>query len=581
MSERKVFGRIILLQLVALILLSFFSFDLFKEDHYYGKYAISVIEDGDLNLANQVSDDERWVVTPSYYQPSYISNTYSTFAYPVYLYQNFLLKKIPILNNKSSYRMAGVFTNLIYFSLTILLMIKISQIQKVKNNILILCLVTIATSLLFHIVHALSSPNIVAAFAFSLMLIFYILWRSKAYERKYGGWSFGLGCTVGLVYPFAPFFSIFALIVIIVTEYQMKLDGFLLRSKGVYVPFIIGALLTVCLNKISEVQKFGQLFDYSLILKEYFAPNFSIFLKNLWRNLFGYSSINFSTPIYMTVLIYGALRSKLRMKSAVDGFAVATVILGVVYFIIKSISIFYGEPNFASEHALMVAPLIYLYAGKFYQEGRSRIMIFLLLVCASIQLYYFLSYISVDYSIPLHYDLNKYWMMSSKTISLNMIELYFTNRLISFKEQLGSHAIYFLMYFPLVLIFSFVFTKIFLNRNIKPIFLFFSCYIVLAYLSFVGLDYLNGKKNVIAMKEQGLYSNSVVSENMSLLVYDEVIDIYQIGINATPSFDDVKAIESSRNHYIKKLAKGILYDPIGLLDDLSMGKIRNSYWLKK
>lgn len=266
-----------------------------SHNNIVGFYTQSLVEDGDLNIINQVPAEMAWLVTEKLNSPDTHSYAGAILLWPVFFY-SYIIERMGlhpnhclIHNYDEAQALATLLYGLLAMALTISILTHFGVSKKLK--LLVVLAVLIGTPFWWAVFVQPSGREILGAVSITLAL-WYLAKSSKFLNFPWLAWV-GLGALFGfsglvqfdlLIYIFLPFLWIF---------YTPEID----KKKTKLGLVALGVILVIGCHFINSWIKFGSLGGYFDLMifdrAKYFSSKF--FLVN---EFLGPNGILFTTPVY-------------------------------------------------------------------------------------------------------------------------------------------------------------------------------------------------------------------------------------------------------------------------------------------
>ena len=245
------------------------------EGGIYNNVLTSIVEDGDLNVINQVSSKRSLIISKTYNYPNLHDNGVSSLWLPFYLYA----KIINIINTSkgyyisSNYRVSMILANIFYTLVVLILLCKFSfLIFKKRISRFDLCCIFLGTPLYWYgFVHPSSTDLVSGVFPF----IYYLL--SKRCMKSSSSMDYlilGLSLGFGVVLKVSLLFYGFIPLVFFIQNYKQYKDLFK-RAVPLLICGYVTAIAPFLLNEYLETGL--SLYSYSSIVASYYLIYETVF----------------------------------------------------------------------------------------------------------------------------------------------------------------------------------------------------------------------------------------------------------------------------------------------------------------
>ena len=568
-SDRKKISLIFFTIFFILFLISIFALrfdpeikDL--ENGVYNQLTESFVEDGDLNIINQLPEYRRKIVTKSFNHPDLHDHGIVMLWYPVYLYSK-LLKKLEIsldYYKRRSYRSTMVLINVFFMLLILLLSYKTIGITGKRNHSLDLIFILFGTPLYWYgFIHPSTSDVTSAIFPF----IFFYLHGLCIQDNKRSLWFiYGVIVAIGVVVKVSLLFYY-----ILPFHYLYLCRRSFKQAVVDSVPsFFAGSFCVGILFFTNEYLKYGRLhYGYAGIVSEYSV---------LAELTFGPAGFFVVSPLYLLVLI--SMLYILFTKSFEKNSFLFFLFFAPVLKILTESYNFVGNGDYGGRHLITDHfVLLMLFPTLYFQGKKTKLFLRLVAAVFMVQCLYmgwvFSDGISgkeflwgVEYATSLKYITN----------NIDRISYFFGN----FLDGLwGKELIEVLKYLPIIIVFSLMLSVVFVadfkNKELrKKVITYFTLFCFTNYLIITVLNLVNNKVNSRKYSKEGMFERSVIVDGSEAFHFDDNVGNILMHIRFSDLRKDEKskqlALEALRV-YLKRVEDQIVVDPVGFKDQLQVG----------
>lgn len=551
------------------------------ENGVYASYTESFINDGDINIHNNVlNDDMNWMVTKTYNNPDMHDHGIIMMWSPFFLYTKMLdFFKIETRFEYSkaqdiSQTIATIFFAILGILLTRNWVYRLKpKTQRIRN---VIAAVIIATPFLWYaLFHPRNSDLSAFAFAsFWLVACDVLLRRTKNMEWLLMGFLLAIGYTIKVTMLFYLLLVGFYLLNYSKSQkWQKKLS--------LFISFAIGTLSVLGFFFINQYLKFGMV----PLLGTYFET--TQFSHNIAQELlFGPNGYLYLCPFMFLILFifvhYLILIIRRELLTEAEKLSLVLFTAIPIKLTIEAFG-FCESTDFGPRHYIIDFPVMVLLLHNYYEriEERSKKYLFGLKTAIAISIAWsFLMYLWINivserqpYQWGAYYINEIFFIEKSLQIYIQKIATTFSG--------FAYYLINFLPYTPIVLLCAYLINKILSVKLWSEIALkIVISYFIFFYALVTFSNLKNNQKNVNIIKEQGGFRQVLVADGFELYLYDELISsigrvlAYSKISHNRERFDyNHKVLES----YVQKIQNQILIDPIKFKLNLSTNNLRASY----
>lgn len=518
-------------------------------------YGVSLIEDGDMNIINQLPDIFAWMITESGSDVDYHEYGKASIALPLlFLAKVFKLNHFP---NYSYYYFFFILFNLGIVYLWVNLLNRTCQLllgDKVNYKWVIALFFFNIPVWWYSFFHVNGSDLI------SCLLLNFIIYTFLKY-LDVTKWSY-------LISQAALLF--FAALVKVTFLFYLPLWGFYLYHHSfnrklvgkVFCAHLIGLLIVYLPHFIFQHFKYGQAL---LGHAENFRPQFFV----LWETLFSQNGYLISTPFYL-LSAAGIIYLIFKKKDVNSKFL---LYMGF-WFVVKLILVSYRpieDELFGSRMIMLdnylLLPLGLIILKKIFGNHYIKAS-FVILGLGALYSFYSLCIFLSDqdaWNAVYNFQFGHFQMGLS----------FFKNIITSLKfEDFTTYAPYFVL--------SLMVTGVCLalknlpySKTAKTI----TLSILASFMVSHALHLYHFKDNVESLKANSFYENKLMAEGPHLFIYDDTVSVFEKSMfNAKMRGDEEGYLlrEKVLKEYYEKIKPEILYDPIGFTESLETGNYRAS-----
>lgn len=535
-----------------------------KELEYgvFSDFVTSIVRDGDLNIINQVKKDQQWLVTSTYNHPTIHDHGISVLWLPFYAYTRLLdVFSVDLdYDKRQGYKPTMVFANLFYF-----LLIAIASFKAVefffnrKLELIDYFIITFGTPYFWYgLVHPSSADLTSAIFPFLYLICHNACLRNVEKKNWY---IYGVLLAMGTITKVSLLFYF-----ILPLHYLfVKRGSWLIELKKYILPFLFGCLSIGLPYLCNEWIKYGQLhYSYAGIVANYYL---------LYETVLGPSGYFIVSPIYLMIIISLIMLAKNReIKNR--SFIIFLLFAPILKVLVESFT-YAGNAEFGGRHLITdYLAFLLLFPTLYFKEFKKRwiirsIAIALMIYCVLMGFLYMKNISGGSFSWGMHYEL-PFQAVSSQWDKF----LYFLERVrngFSFTNLLELSK-----YFILILLSSISLVEIY-RLNIsdpvlrKKILHRSTAFLLFVYLLITGLNIVNNERNILALKSQDFFNETVVVNGPEAFHFDDNVGNMIVLLEFSGKRDDqskVKVVELELDKYIDKVMSQIVIDPIGFKEKL-------------
>ena len=528
------------------------------EDGTYTSFTLSIMEDGDFNLINQTKDPGRnWLATQTGNHPNYEHPAIAIYLFPFIGYQK-------LFSGEQSFTQAHILATIFYLMLGLILLKQVLDHLGLKHSKESIGIIALSTPFLWFTFMASTSSNIFSL-VYSVIVLSAFCFNEHKNTRSFY-FFLGIATTLGFAIRIQQFW-IFSLFL-----YLYSIDKN--RSYHKVLSYGSGAIIPLTLLLCNLYLRSGSFIHPHHVYTSWTKLG-EFWNTTLYYALFGPNGYFVLSPIYFIILIQGLilLYRKHEHKKLYLSLIVPPTFLFLYYSTQWPLM-----DSLAGRHQLdyfFVYALIIAFALDWAKENMKVYYSLWSLIIVSIiwNLRTHLAYFYVD---------NTNWPEWQFSYFVSPEYL---------KEQLSgmSHLLNPLAnlkdvpkFIPLILILSVAtyFFERLSQRNYLKFCYYFILWGVSFYFLFTQLNIFNNPRNVSKYRLEGIYQTKVITSGNAATFYDDFIETHHKALRWHLMRNDcstVLRLIEIKNEFIKVVKKEIVHDPIGFVDQLNQGELRESY----
>jgi hypothetical protein len=534
------------------------------EKGIYRGLAISILEDGDFNIFNQVPTPMKWVVTKNYNHPTEVSKGVVSFWLPFLAFEKSFIQFF----TKPNYERALNVTSTFYLILSLILtwrFVNLLHQSYFKWNLFAVLILVSGSPLLYFAFVQNQNTDIVNFFWTAILFFFF--WEIKDSTNLFNWFLLGICFMFGFqLKPNAIFYSPL-LIMPVHTLWKAKE---LKKLFHISIAFVVGLGVIFAFSLLINFIQFGTLefnyyrqlalpFEGAKITDLLLAPNGYLHISPI----FAFSGVGMILVFTLKKFEYRRLISFLFI-----------LILTLKIFIISNKLI--ADEVFGARLFISELPILTYFVIIFLRQPIFKSTLF-----DNVFKYSITSGCVVWTLITFLWRIRHVNWGTHYTESLqSLLEpcFYLKKNLLLTFENITSHLAEIAPYFFIIFIILYIFEHL---RKKKVFYQVTILFLSSIYIFSAILDAINNQNNVEKLKEKQAFSTSVVSTNWYAFAYDPVMSElknYYIKAEAINDKERIKVLSKFRLQFAKGFADSITHDPIGYREDLKKGIIRPSYW---
>jgi hypothetical protein len=525
------------------------------ESGVFSNYLTSIVEDGDLNIVNQVKDGGDWLVTTTYNHPTLHDHGISNLWLPFYL----ISKGIKTLGGdlsyfkREGYRSTMVLANVFFFLFLSILVFKFcNEVLKRKMSLFDFFIITFGTPLFWYgVIHPSSADLTSAIFPFFYFLCHHWCLSHKSKES----WFFyGLILSCGLIVKVSLLFYFILPLHYLVVNKEKAFDEFVDKI----LPFLGGSLLVIIPYLINEYVKYGHFhYAYSGIVASYYL---------FFETVFGPSGYITVSPIYLLALI--SLVTLIKKRNSDTILYLFLLSAPVLKVLVESYT-YAGNAEFGARHLITDLLVFVVFYPSFFIKDLKwsyivrGISLLLALWCVYMSFAFMRDIEIGDYRWGMFYE-NSLGAVSSQW---SKVTYFLSNVMKGFSFQ---NLIELSKYFPIfvlggVILSEFNRYKISIKKNQIILVKSLASYLALTYLSITLLNLINNKSNVENMIFSQKFNKTVVVSGSEGYHFDDNVGNMLMRIKFLENRGNHSEIESTVStlyEYADKVIEQVEVDPI-------------------
>ncbi len=578
-----------LLTLVVSYVLLIFSLKLHSsvgssyEAGVYRALMISIIDDGDLNIINNVSKKMSWIASETYNYPDMHDHGAPVLWAPFY----YVAKQIGVLmkpinlyasNAKVDFEHVVLMILSLFFGLLGLkfFLFFVNEQLQISLPKIFLAAVVFSTGFFNFLIYQNDSADI-TLFCFAAILIYIyskILKTANAFDFLLLGAMTAFGSVIKLSFP--TLFAVLLFLYIKEILIPRKFRFFQIISFGIGYAFIL------ILKNSNELLKFG----FVNVLQGYdYAYKFEYLFNPLWhgRPFFGPGGTFVVLPILLLLaaifllLAAGLVLKKVRLTEDIALFLAITASF-IAKIALDCLVLFDGFAGFGARHFLIDTGALIVMFGLIYKNRQLNKNFYLftkvyLIVCLAITTIEYFWWLEKDaYPIAVF---NVIYIQDFNIVLNQMVRMLrnIYKILVHFPYYLITYSGY-LIFLSGVSILWMGFDFLLRSKNLQRI---FGIFIVVLYLGTTAANRINNQKNVAAMTKMNLYQDVVIGRGPNIFLYDEVLSAAAFMMDVSKLEKNFEAYTYQKNFLMERLKKSkeeIAYDPIGFVAALERGELK-------
>lgn len=566
----KVYFGVLLGLIVLFFAVSFVQLPYLFENGEYAQYTVSIMQDQDLNIVNQVTDpDLNWMVSQTGNHATLRLYGTSPYLLPFFKYKQVIDGPAKDVND---YIYAQALSTVFYIFLGMIVLWKVLSWARVKNLTTSFIVLACSTSFLWYFFFISSSTNIFSL-AFSLLAFSYFCLTLQGSIQKRHFFIFGMLLGLGLLIRIQLYWIGLVPVIFLLKERK----DFFTKSGS----FILGVFLLLLLSLANSYIRNGRgedfpfLFFWNIFSWQFFVNAFEY---SLWGPN-GYLTIS---PVFIGLfaVIVGMilLRKKTTYQNVIN--ITLPLLLAPLGILLAQSLIGQLQDCLAGRHLLTYFFLFFTVLAVFLSEvqkaSRKSYFVILGLLFGAV-VWNLIATASFYYR-----DTVEFWRWNA-SYQISMENAF--RGLVMFISRFGQgwrnaqHSMIF--YFPLLLVLSGILYKVVKSdvRDLKKVCGIFFGWGIVGLFVITGLNITNNSKNVVEYTQQGLYKDKVVANSTEALIYDDFIEMNRMAMRYYAHIGrcDLVQKSSERIHqFATDISSSILKDPIGLKESLSRGQLRKS-----
>ncbi|WP_417335303.1 glycosyltransferase family 39 protein [Halobacteriovorax marinus] len=536
--------------------------DYFTEEGVYPQYTLSVIEDQDLNIINQIQNEKfKWLVSETKYHPDFEHSGITIFTTPFYYVEYFFRKFIQnnaTPGNISYYFPPHIIFTITYITLGLILLSKVAKEMIPNSDVRYIYLFLLSTPFTWYTFFQSTSTNSFGFF-YSSMVLYFFTFNKSPHKKKIFllGLLFGFGLVIRIQLAWTGILFLYMII--------QNHKSTLLKTSL----FLAGSIIPLSLLQVNQVAR-GSSGSYALL--NYFDLSIGTVFKNSLIGENGYLIL--APALAVCFLIYLAIVFDKKASLLLKMIGIPPLALFIFYNF--TWALMDGYIGRHQQSFLPIYSLFFLYfmanIEKYTKIKRAVISLFIILFFWNIICNFW--YISIDSSKDY---LWKFIYPFNTDYFRDGLALYIEQRSFS---SFYHHFLSLIPHIPLLGIISYLLIKI---NHTQPrnssIYRVVILYMITSYSLITASNYFIGKKNVIRLEQQGYFDNVVIGNNESIFIFDDYIQVLNDSIRYYMMKNDctkVINLKKVKQRYIYKMPDYILEDRRNFKESLTAGTYKSS-----
>lgn len=528
------------------------------EDGIYTQFTLSMLEDGDFNVINQVKDSsQNWLATQTGNHSNFHHPAVAVYLFPFIAYQK-------IFATSASPTEAHMLATLFYLMLALLLLKQLLDHWGLNYSKQAIGILALSTPFIWFSLMASVGSNI-----FSLVFSVFVLIGFCFNPHKYSTLGYGfLGIALGLGFAIRIqqfwIFSLFLFSLLMDRERSFK-KTFL---------FILGSLLPLTLLSCNLYLRSGSFFHPHHVYTSWTK------LGEFWNSTLLYALIGpngyFTLfPIYLFMLLFGIclLFTQFKEKKLYLFLITPPTLLFLYYSLQWPLM-----DSLTGRHQLDYFFIFsFIVAAALERAKKNRITSYVLWTIITL---------SILWSIRTHiaYFIVDHTQWEEWQFTYFVAPQYFMEQVTGFSQFLNplSHLWAVIKFLPLIVLLSYIthLVEAFSEKQSLK----FSYMAVMGgfvfYVIFTQLNIFNNSRHVRDYAQQGIYKNKVITAGNAATVYDDFIETHHKALRWSLMQKDCKTVKrliEIKEEYLKVVKTEVIYDPIGMVPALDENKLKKSY----
>ena len=539
----------------------------FYEDEVYFLLMKSMIQDFDYNLINQVSEEEKWLVTRNYFFPSHHSEVQTPLVFIAYCVESLVRLILPVSMIKDGV-MSGHLMSFTSLGIGYIYSVKFLNSLNIKTQKCYFLMFLFGSSLFYFSFMTVTVIEIMSfsLTSFSLYLAFNLLKRSKRYF-----WLLGVSSSILLLSKFY-YLSLYILIL-----YRIYKDRNEYSAEDVFF-FMLGNIMIFIPGLLNHYVKYGEYFFWAGVISDYILlfswENFFITISDGYFGVGGLFYINpVLLPSVVGLLMWSVLQIRERRKIVEIIIIMSWLVQGLFTPLFLAGSLV--EDHYVGRTFYTILPIYLLGFCYFLNIVKSKIIKAVCCLAVIVwQAYHMLSYIRISREGHYSYTIKK---LLEFDVLLEFIK---DLMIIVITNVSHDFAFYFL--------FLFIISIVLYNILYKYKEIYMSGFLVLSLaLLFIAsiLNFLFSKENSLAYfsNDKIRLGNISIGGTPSSYSFIYVLDILHTQEMATNNKNIKNEINRMRHRYYDKITNSFIKKSKAFDDELinrTFTDPRFNYYLK-
>lgn len=545
----------------------------FFEAGIYYAYLDSIIKDQDFNIANNVTSEMSWILSPTYNMPAMHDSGISVLWLPLGIIGHFLDKyknfSISSSRGESSFLEYSVLVSTFFLiGLGLLMLSKVVRPQTKIERIVFLVF-PLTSPLLYYGLFEFGSADVGAFFWACLTLYIGDRLGCEKKDAFLWGLAFAIGRIIKISFVFwLPYF----LYILWKKSDRSKKTS---ERTNIFLSFFLGSGIVFLLQAVNSFRQFGFFSVTTGYLYDFEFPRPSV-LDSLYSNFIGpYGIFYIGLWVILGIIFFAIVfyQKKCSSDRKVWLFLSFSVFFKFIY---ECLCVSDNETEFGFRRYLIDLPFLIWMSVLFFRSLKSKeeklrasLVMSLLFVWA---LWYLFWFLDVDRNYFSAFGIYRWWEFGHPgNAFLSFLKVIY--RSFSRPDQIYLGCF---IFFLSLFVITFGQNKLKDRWLIYIVPVFFTIYFALTALNF----YFN-PLNIEKMRSELKLEKKVISDNISTLLYDEILSELSRSMLIAKYTKNKSLFDRNRknlNSYLAKIPSHILSDPIHFINDLSNGKLRRNYY---
>lgn len=522
-----------------------------------------MVRDGDLNVINQIKEENRWMVTPTYHYPALHDHGVVMLWLPFYAYTRMLeFAGLEIKTpERDAYRSTMVLANSFFFILLLIMSFKLFELfPAFKLSKLELTLLTLGTPLFWYgLVHP-SSSDVSSAFFPFLFLCVHFLCLKKSSKKLWFFYglllSLGAVTKVSLVLYFAlPF------------HFLIQKENPWLASLKKYLPLFLGGCFSVLIPYLANlILKYGSIeYSYLGIVSPY---------NLFWEIILGPAGYFYVSPLYLIIIGFFIRKIYLDKEFIKKNSLYCFLLFAALFKIILESNTYQANADFGARHLIVDHLTFLLLFPSLYLKDSLR-KIFLALASLATCFTLLMSFVFMEGISP---EVGFEWGILYAS-PINAFQGQIGKYLYFLKEVFNGFSpdqfVYYLKYLPLIFFGSIVLRLIYSANLLKENFIErIGLFFLSSYLLVTLINLSQANSNAKKMKAEGLFAKTIVANGPAAYYFEDNVGNLLMSLKFSKMRKDpkmYKKVQQEIRNYYEVTEKQILIDPVNFKESMNRG----------